>query len=85
MRRLQVAGTGRPQRNRPGRRLGRRVVHVGGASPDHPVRLPFHPAHDRVELDGVRQVISEDHDDGQSQEQQGDGAADGKPREVLAA
>jgi hypothetical protein len=52
-----------------------------GGSPvlDHRQGVALHRFHDRVDLDRLREVISEEHQQAQAGEQQDDGAADGEP------
>ena len=68
-------------RHRPGRYLRRLLA--AGEQPvlDHRQGVALNRFHDRVDLDGVQQVVGEEHQQAQAGEQQHDRAADREPGE----
>ena len=83
---LDPAGLVRRHRDGPG---GRRRCRLGADSLrgqvvlDHPERAALDAPHDFVDLDGVRQVVHEEHQHEQADEEQGQRKAHREPRVVL--
>jgi len=82
---LQVPGLGRGQWDRPWWWGGRGFLDDAHPAVDHGEGVVFDTFADRVDLDGVGQVVGEVHHHGQAGEHQHEGSTDREPGEVLGA
>ena len=77
--RLHVARAAGGDRRGPGRDLGRVLAAGEQPVPDHRDGVALHHVHDRIDLDGVHEVVGEEHQQAQADEQQHDRAAHREP------